>query len=135
MGVEVVEHSDPVVVSADASIMSPGCWTVSSYVYGSNALGNHLYRYWMTIDWCINTSNQVYWGTIANRWAETLFPGWSFDGHIQAGQRTLTSEYRAYSQGKFVLGAGGWDIQEARPCIQLRGYWNATANVYASCAI
>lgn len=53
--------------------------------------------------------------------------------HHSAG--VVSNQDRAYSQHRFVLGAGGWDIQSPTPCLRVEGRANATATASYTCGI
>ena len=108
------------------------CWRSTWFVDGKNSFGGVLYRYYLTATWCAQ-NGQVYYGRMDDRWGETYYPGWRFNGHI-GGMHTITNnQYRIYTQGKFTLGSGGWDVQTRTPCLQIRGNANGTVRGLASC--
>jgi hypothetical protein len=116
----------------DDEIGASSCWSYTGWVQVTNVWGSVLWRYYQNIGWCISGTSVTH-GWLNNRWAEVNWVGWSFEGHIGAGARTLSTSYRRYTQGHFQYGSGGWVIQKSYPCNQGRGYWNATAATFASC--
>lgn len=73
--------------------------------------------------------------SVADNGGETSTPGWRYEGVTDSDAGVVNNEGRSYSQYKFVLGAGGWDIQTPTPCIRVIGQASGEADSDLVCGI
>lgn len=116
------------------SPMTTGCWAGRADGSERAALGNTLFTYYHVGEWCVSGST-VTSSSVADAGGETSTPGWRYDGVINRSAGILSNEGRSYSQTRFILGSGGWDVQTIVPCLRVRGLSNATFYSDATCGI
>jgi hypothetical protein len=95
-----------------------GCWARSSSQSVRNAIGATLYSYGQSTQVCVS-GGKVTSVTVYNTWHSVSGFGWRWDGESTTTYN-VAWEGRGLAQGKFILGAGGWDIMHDYPCLQLR---------------
>jgi hypothetical protein len=96
-----------------------GCWAMAADDYASDALGLTLYEYGQTTDVCVGSAGSVYQIDVYNVWNHIDMAGWRFD-HSDPATSNVGWEGRGLAKFLFILGSGGWDIQNDNPCLQLR---------------
>ena len=111
-----------------------GCWTMRSNGSAKAATGNTLYTYFHVGQWCASGST-VTSAKIQERGGETSTPGWRWAGAVGGSAGVVGNQGRSYSQVKFVLRAGAWDVQSPTPCLRVNGMSNATATTSSTCGI
>lgn len=111
-----------------------GCWLGRANYKATALAGNTLYTYFHTGGWCIS-GGTVYDPSTYEDGGETSTPGWHYDGVIARNAGVISNQGRSYSQFKFTLSAGPWDIQTPTPCIRVNGLSNATFTSSGTCGI
>jgi hypothetical protein len=114
--------------------MATGCWTLRVNGSSKAAAGNTLYTYFHVGRWCASGST-VTSANIQDRGGETSTPGWRMDGPINGGSGVVSNQGRSYSQMRFILGAGPWDVQSPTPCLRVNGLTNGTGTTSGTCGI
>lgn len=119
---------------AEAAPEDAGCWTQRVDGWSEARAGNTLYTYYHVGSWCSDGSS-VTEASVADNGGETSTPGWRYEGVTDSDAGVVNNEGRSYSQYKFVLGAGGWDIQTPTPCIRVIGQASGEADSDLVCGI
>jgi hypothetical protein len=115
--------------------LATGCWAGRVNDKYKAAAGNTVFTFYHVGQWCASGST-VTSASVADAGGETSTPGWRYEGVINKSAGVVSSQGRSYSQVKFVLGAGGWDIQTATPCTRVKGAaagtytWDTTCGIY-----
>ncbi len=116
------------------SPMANGCWTGRVDWTIRATAGNTLYTYYHVGGWCVSgTSVTSAW--TADSGGQTHTIGWRRDGRIGQSSGVISNQGRSYTQQKFVLGTGGWDVLTNQPCGRVAGLWTAGYNYSATCGI
>lgn len=116
------------------SPMATGCWT-QRWTWGPKAAaGNTLYTYYHVGYWC-SSGSTVTAASIADSGGETKNPGWRYEGVIASGSGVVSNQGRSYTQHKFVLGVGGWDVQTPLECARVKGASSGTSSADSVCGI
>lgn len=97
-----------------------GCWSKRVDGTAHAAAGNALYSLYHAGSWCADGS-RVTSAAVADRGGQIYTVGWRYEGAVGGAAGVIDNQGRSYSQLKFVLGTGGWDIQTALPCLRVRG--------------
>lgn len=116
------------------SPLAKGCWTSRTNRSGKAKAGNTLYTYYHVGRWC-SSGTVVTSSNVADSGGETKTPGWRYEGVTKRGTGIVSNQGRSYSQYRFVLGVGGWDIQTPTPCARVRGTSAGTATSDGVCGI
>jgi hypothetical protein len=116
------------------SPMSSGCWTIRWDGWAKAAAGNTLYTYYHVGYWC-SSGSSITAASTAAAGGETSTPGWRYEGVINESHGIVSNQGRSYTQQKFVLGVGGWDVQSPTPCLRVNGLTNGTATGSSTCGI
>jgi hypothetical protein len=122
--------SVPLALAASAN----GCWLGRADYAAKAAAGNTLYTYYHTGGWCVSGST-VYSPSTYEHGGETSTPGWHYNGVIGSGAGVISNQGRSYSQFKFTLSVGPWDVQTPTPCIRVNGLNNATYTSSGTCGV
>jgi len=79
------------------------CWTRDHWRGGKSSLGNLLWKFHHTIDYCFRSGKLV--GTpVSWSWGEVLAPFWQYKGEVSSKQYWLSaSSYYSFRQGEFGL--------------------------------
>lgn len=106
--------------SRASAAQATGCWRARLNGQAKSALGNTLFTYYHLAYWCSSGLTIT-----TSRWdgagGETSTPGWRYEGVINKGAGVVLNQGRSYSQFRFVLGAGGIDVQSPTPCLRVKG--------------
>lgn len=97
-----------------------GCWTARANYSNLSIAGTVLYKWWHVTRWCAKGTT-VTSASIADRGGQPVTIGWRYEGVAQSQAGIAGGWGRSYSQHKFVLGSGGWDIQTVMPCGRVSG--------------
>lgn len=100
--------------------LAVGCWTGRVDWTVRAAAGNGLYSYYHVGRWCSNGSS-VTSASIADKGAQTYTVGWRYAGVTASGSGVVSNQGRSYTQHKFILGVGGWDVDTRLECGRVRG--------------
>lgn len=122
--VEVVQVSPPVLAPAPTSDSGiNACWNGFSGVWIWKSLaGVHLYEMWMNGSWCTNdVTGSATSASYTNSGGSGLAPGWRHDGRRGFASGVSGGQAKIWSQHRFVLGAGGWDVQTIDQCMRIIG--------------
>lgn len=114
--------------------LAVGCWTAKAEWTIRAALGNGLYSFYHVGRWCSNGST-VTSASIADKGAQTYAVGWRYAGVSASGSGVVGNQGRSYTQHKFILGAGGWDIDTRLDCARVRGQSSGNALGDMTCGI
>lgn len=138
-----VEPADPTAEAAVAAYGSvgaawtaaaSGCWLGRANYKATALAGNTLYTYFHTGGWCIS-GGCVYDPSTYEDGGETSTPGWHYNGVIKRKAGVISNQGRSYSQFKFTLSVGPWDVQTPTPCVRVNGLSNATYTSSGTCGI
>jgi hypothetical protein len=123
----------PAAPGADNTIMA--CWNGFSGVWFWTSLaGVHLYEMWMNGSWCTNdTTGVATSASYTNSGGSGLAPGWRHDGRRGFDSGVSGGQAKIWSQHRFILGAGGWDIQTVDHCMRIVGAPFSAINVNFVC--
>ncbi|MBN9141444.1 MAG: hypothetical protein J0H23_11520 [Micrococcales bacterium] len=119
------------------SAVSPratGCWVGRADWDIKAIAGNSLYTYYHVGGWCM-TGSTVNSAHIADSGAQTWTVGWRYNGVTASSSGVVSNQGRSYTQHNFILGVGGWDIQNTLECGRVNGgdgYYtsSATCGIY-----
>lgn len=114
--------------------MATGCWTQRWTWAPKAAAGNTLYTYYHVGYWC-SSGSTVTAASVADAGGETKTIGWRYEGIVRDGAGVVSNQGRSYTQHKFVLGVGGWDIQTPLECARVKGLSTATSTADSVCGI
>lgn len=114
--------------------LATGCWTQRATWKPKAAAGNVLYTYHHVVGWCASGS-QVTSARVADSGGETKTPGWRYEGITASAAGVVSNQGRSYTQHKFVLGVGGWDVQSPLHCGRGKGGSSGSATFDATCGI
>ena len=120
--------------SSPVTPQATGCWVGRADWDIRATLGNVLYSYFHVGGWCM-TGSTVNSAHIADRGAQTWTVGWRYNGVTASGARVVSNQGRSYTQYNFILGVGGWDVQNTLECGRVNGGdgWyssSATCGIY-----
>ena len=114
--------------------LATGCWT-QRWTWGPKAnAGNTLYTYYHVGRWCASGST-VTSASEADSGGETKTPGWRYEGVVARDAGVVSNQGRSYTQHKFALGAGGWDIQTPLECARVKGLSSSNSTADSICGI
>ncbi len=122
---------------SDGSTVTPlatGCWTQRWTGKAKATFGNVLYTWYHVGYWCAS-GTKVTKADTRDAGGETSTPGWRYEGIMREGHGVVSNQGRSYTQHKFVLGAGGIDVQSPTECLRVNGKYNATATGQYICGI
>lgn len=105
---------------APVSPQATGCWVGRADWNITAIAGNSLYTYYHVGGWCMSGST-VTSANIADRGAQTWTVGWRYNGVTASGSGVVSNQGRSYTQHNFILGVGGWDVQNTRECGRVNG--------------
>ena len=118
----------------EVTAAAAGCWT-SRYEGEAKALaGNTVFTVYHVGRWCSNGTS-VTEASVVDSGGETSTIGWRYEGVVASDARVVNNEGRSYSKFKFVLGAGGWDIQTPTPCLRTKGKADGTTDNDTTCGV
>lgn len=110
------------VVAADVPAPVPAGMIATACVYDSahtsyfNNSGGIVMKYFHTQKTCIDSS-RVTSARVSSTSGQVWYVGWRYEGRIDGGGAVIGGRGVSFSQGKFVLGSGGWDIAYWYPCL------------------
>jgi len=137
VAVDAAAQQSAAAAAANGKAITPmayGCWTQRWSWAGKALAGNTLYTYYHVGGWCASgTSVTRAWE--ADSGGQTYAIGWRYEGVVKRSSGIVSNQGRSYTQHKFVLGAGGWDVQTSIPCGRVKGYYNATSGADGTCGI
>lgn len=111
-----------------------GCWT-QRWTWGPKAAaGNTLYTYYHVGYWC-SSGTRITAARIADAGGETKTVGWRYEGITARSAGIVSNQGRSYTQHKFVLGVGGWDVQSPLECARVKGLTSGTSQADSVCGI
>lgn len=116
------------------SPLSTGCWTGRVNGSAKALAGNTLYTYYHVGYWC-SSGSTITAARVQAAGGETSTPGWRYEGVINRGAAIVSNQGRSYSQQKFVLGTGGWDIQSPTPCLRVNGLTSGSYTYSSTCGV
>lgn len=114
--------------------LASGCWAGRVDESYTAVAGNTVFTFYHVGGWCVSGST-VTSASVLDAGGETSTPGWRYEGVINRSAGVVSNQGRSYSQVKFVLGVGGWDIQTPTPCTRVFGLSNATYTWDTACGI
>lgn len=134
---DLVAFRSQIAATFGGDVVSPlakGCWSSRTNRSGRAKAGNTLYTYYHVGRWC-SSGTVVTSSSVADAGGETKTPGWRYEGIAKRGAGVVSNQGRSYSQHRFVLGIGGWDVQTPTPCARVRGTSSGTAMSDGVCGI
>ena len=114
------------------TLMAAGGGRKSHSSVARNVFGSWLYRVTVSGGFC-TTGSYVYSSWFNGTWGETFWIGWRDGGQTYSNAVISGGSARIVGQRAFYYGAGGWDVQSARPCVRVIGYWNGGTGADRSC--
>lgn len=114
--------------------LAVGCWQQRWNWSGQAAAGNTLYTFYHVGHWCASGTT-VRSAAILDAGGETRTPGWRYEGIVARSSGVVANQGRSYTQHKFVLGVGGWDIQTSLRCFRVKGTAAGTSTSDGTCGI
>ena len=132
-----VAANSAVKASVTGALLSPmavGCWTGRADWNIKALAGNTLYTYYHVGRWC-SSGSTITSSSIADKGAQTFTVGWRYAGVPASGAGIVSNQGRSYTQHKFILGVGGWDVQTTLECGRIRGFTSGGAAADAVCGI
>lgn len=106
-----------------------GCWGLHQKDEVTAPLGNTLYTYWQTTRVCAR-NGRVTSVSVTDAGGETKTPGWKIAHAPTKMKKNVGWEGRGVAQYYFVLGTGGYDIQNPTECIQQRLNGNGVDHLF-----
>lgn len=122
---------------ATGDVVTPfatGCWTARTDWEQKNVYGGGIYSWYHVGRWCANGST-VTSASRADYGGQTYAIGWRKEGLTASAAGVVSNQGRSYTQQKFVLGVGGWDVDTRYECARVAGKSNATATGTMTCGI
>lgn len=116
------------------SPLATGCWTARANWNQYNIYGAAIYSWYHVGHWCASGST-VTSASIADYGGQTYVVGWRKDGLTASSSGVVSNQGRSYTQQKFVLGVGGWDVDTRYECARVNGTASATASGTMTCGI
>lgn len=123
--------------AAEAAVAAAAkCYTGWAKFTGTAALGNGIWDVWVEGRWCGTPGSKVTSAAFLRSWSTIAAVGWRDGGLIASGKGITTNGLaRIWAQRKMIFGTGGWDVQEARPCVRLTGYSDGYHVGGATCSV
>jgi hypothetical protein len=96
------------------------CWKGEVRGRGINKVGGTIYTYWVQGTWCA-TGGRVSLADFTRGDGETKTPFWRYAGRDKGENEIAGNQARIWTKFHFILGIGGWDIQNPDHCLRLSG--------------
>lgn len=119
-GEKVMYKTEAAAMAAVAATSKCYAATARSTEYA--ALGNAIFDVWVEGKWCGTPGKKVTSATFIRSYSTIAAIGWRDAGQLNKAAGVVNSLGKVVAQRKLILGTGGWDVQEARPCVRLTGY-------------
>lgn len=116
------------------STNATGCWTARTQWEQKNIYGGGIYMWYHVGSWCASGSTVTSSG-IADWGGQTYAIGWRYEGRINGSSGIVSNQGRSYTQQKFVLGVGGWDVDTRQECARIIGNASGSASGSMTCGI
>jgi len=102
-------------VPAPLTPQAVGCQSFTRPTNGVNALGKVILRLYHRLNTCSN--GRYFTSASKEQWFEVYTIGWRFVGYTDSSKSGGVgwNYFRSVTQAHFVLGIGGWDVQNFYP--------------------